>query len=686
MDDFPSPRAPANALIRLTQRDSHLAGGHGACHQGRSDPVGAGDPGGQRPGRQRTRAARIAARRGRCAGRAAGPDPGAGLLADGDLSRRPVPRFRRHPLLVADAGAGRRAAVADGGAGSLPRARRSASACWRASANWSWPTVFPTPYSELLQQQAAGRSAQGLKFLQGRAGTDRGDACGIVVVHPARLQPVRGLCRRGGRARRPWPVDHAQAEQGAATAHQLLTWPITSARSASRRRGMARTLMPACSRWASAVLRCGTTDRPLPSRRPRVARVGHPAGAGNRSDAAFEQIRMTPRALHAAAARAPGIAPRPRRRAGRPSPARAACFGDPPPSVRPRRPVPAVSASPDAGRVPSRACASCWWATRRACAGRLRAQLDAAGHRVVEAADGRQGLSLAIESAAPGDAGRPGGGRTRRHRTDRTLRQFKAGRSIYVMILSDRRRRAKLVRAFEAGADGFLPCRPAARAGGPAARRHARGRPAGGAAAGAGGVAAHLRRTGVPATSSCRRSGMTDMLTGCPTGATPWIASAGMGAMAVRTERPLACMVIDMDNLKQINDAHGHAAGDTVHQTVASAFKGEMRAQDVLARSGGDEFIVICPDTALDAALACAERMRAAVGGAAHCRWRTDGARQRQHRRRDARCEDAGRGCPDPAGRPERLPGQAPPQFGGDGAVERDAVPRRRPQGARLAA
>jgi diguanylate cyclase (GGDEF)-like protein len=81
-------------------------------------------------------------------------------------------------------------------------------------------------------------------------------------------------------------------------------------------------------------------------------------------------------------------------------------------------------------------------------------------------------------------------------------------------------------------------------------------------------------------------------------------------------------MVIDLDNLKQINDAYGHETGDRTLKLVASSLKGEMRAQEVLARSGGDEFIVICPDTALDAALACAERMRAAaaaqpvVGGA----------------------------------------------------------------------
>jgi diguanylate cyclase (GGDEF)-like protein len=119
-----------------------------------------------------------------------------------------------------------------------------------------------------------------------------------------------------------------------------------------------------------------------------------------------------------------------------------------------------------------------------------------------------------------------------------------------------------------------------------------------------------------------QEAGMTDMLTGCPNRRYAMDRINQEWAMAVRTERPLACMVVDLDNLKQINDAHGHEAGDRALKLVASAFKGEMRAQEVLARSGGDEFIVICPDTPLDAALACAERMRAAaaaqpiVGGA----------------------------------------------------------------------
>ncbi|MBI5108621.1 MAG: diguanylate cyclase [Rhodocyclales bacterium] len=252
----------------------------------------------------------------------------------------------------------------------------------------------------------------------------------------------------------------------------------------------------------------------------------------------------------------------------------------------------------------------------------LRAQLIAAGHRLVEADNGRQGLATAIElqpQVVLVDA--------RAAELDgielvRTLRQFKTGRGIYALLLGDQADEDQLVRAFEAGADGYLALPPSPRA-----------------------LAAHLlaglrvaslqeelrhdqeelRRMSAELSASNQKlqeAGMTDMLTGCPNRRYAMDRLNQEWAMAVRTERPLACMVIDLDNLKQINDGHGHDAGDRSLKLVASAFKGEMRAQEVLARSGGDEFIVICPDTSLDAALACAERMRAAaaaqpiVGGA----------------------------------------------------------------------
>ncbi|MFH1873114.1 MAG: diguanylate cyclase [Pseudomonadota bacterium] len=248
--------------------------------------------------------------------------------------------------------------------------------------------------------------------------------------------------------------------------------------------------------------------------------------------------------------------------------------------------------------------------------------LTTAGHQVFEAADGRQGLAMAVElqpqiMLVDAQAAELDG-----LELTRTLRQFKAGRSIYVMVLAARDDDAELVRAFAAGADDFLclPVPPTVlaarlRAGQRVARLQEE-------------LACEqeeIRRISAELSVSNRQLqdvGMTDLLTGCPNRRCAMDRIQQEWAMATRSQRPLACMVIDIDNLKQVNDSHGHVAGDMVLKLVASAFKDEMRAQDVLARSGGDEFLVICPDTTLQAALACAERMRAAaanlpiVGGA----------------------------------------------------------------------
>jgi diguanylate cyclase len=66
--------------------------------------------------------------------------------------------------------------------------------------------------------------------------------------------------------------------------------------------------------------------------------------------------------------------------------------------------------------------------------------------------------------------------------------------------------------------------------------------------------------------------------------------------------RPLALLLADVDGLKQVNDMHGHQAGDQVLRELAARLSKVVRASDLLARWGGDEFVVICPET--DAAAA----------------------------------------------------------------------------------
>ncbi|WP_129672079.1 diguanylate cyclase [Candidatus Chloroploca sp. Khr17] len=79
---------------------------------------------------------------------------------------------------------------------------------------------------------------------------------------------------------------------------------------------------------------------------------------------------------------------------------------------------------------------------------------------------------------------------------------------------------------------------------------------------------------------------------------------------AVRYHRPLALMMFDIDHFKQVNDRFGHPAGDLVLQEVARVTIEQMRSADVIGRYGGEEFIVLLPNTGLDAAMTTAERLR----------------------------------------------------------------------------
>ncbi len=84
-------------------------------------------------------------------------------------------------------------------------------------------------------------------------------------------------------------------------------------------------------------------------------------------------------------------------------------------------------------------------------------------------------------------------------------------------------------------------------------------------------------------------------------------------ALAERHNRRLALMMIDLDNLKRINDRQGHRAGDGALRLVAQQLLRVVRASDVCARVGGDEFAVAMPETDLDRARDVATRLRRAV-------------------------------------------------------------------------
>jgi diguanylate cyclase (GGDEF)-like protein len=76
----------------------------------------------------------------------------------------------------------------------------------------------------------------------------------------------------------------------------------------------------------------------------------------------------------------------------------------------------------------------------------------------------------------------------------------------------------------------------------------------------------------------------------------------------------LSLLLIDVDQFKQFNDRHGHVAGDCALRAVATCMRGALRPSDMLARFGGEEFLVLLPGASLQNARDIAERLRSAVG------------------------------------------------------------------------
>jgi diguanylate cyclase (GGDEF)-like protein len=91
------------------------------------------------------------------------------------------------------------------------------------------------------------------------------------------------------------------------------------------------------------------------------------------------------------------------------------------------------------------------------------------------------------------------------------------------------------------------------------------------------------------------------------------IAANRLFGQALRYGRPASVLMIDCDNLKTINDTHGHDAGNRLIRQVANAVQAELRATDVPARFGGDEFIVLLPETPPKGGADVAERIRNAI-------------------------------------------------------------------------
>lgn len=82
-----------------------------------------------------------------------------------------------------------------------------------------------------------------------------------------------------------------------------------------------------------------------------------------------------------------------------------------------------------------------------------------------------------------------------------------------------------------------------------------------------------------------------------------------------RFQHDLSLIAVDIDHFKAVNDRYGHASGDIVLRSVGMLIKQELRSADFVARIGGEEFVIVLPETDMDGAIILAERIRERIAG-----------------------------------------------------------------------
>jgi diguanylate cyclase (GGDEF)-like protein len=243
----------------------------------------------------------------------------------------------------------------------------------------------------------------------------------------------------------------------------------------------------------------------------------------------------------------------------------------------------------------------------------LRKLLTGAGHTVHVARDGHEGLALALRHQPQlviTDL------MMERHdglQLIRSLRQTEFGRSIYIMVLTILDDDDKLAEAFDCGADDYLtkpvetkPLLARLKAGMRMIREQQTLRQ----------EREELRRLLLElsiANQRAQEDALTDVLTGLYNRRHALERLAQEWAEAERGHRPLSVLALDIDHFKSVNDNHGHDAGDAALRQFADILRNFSRTPDVPCRFGGEEFLLIAPDTPLDGALQLAERIRVAV-------------------------------------------------------------------------
>lgn len=243
-------------------------------------------------------------------------------------------------------------------------------------------------------------------------------------------------------------------------------------------------------------------------------------------------------------------------------------------------------------------------------AGELAQKLNREGDATQFAADGAEAIKLAIREPPCmivydcGDSPSDG------VRFCKTLRSLEFGRSIYLIILTGERNEETLVQAFDAGADDFVVK--------PVPERVLNARLQGGRRIvklqqSVDREQQEVRRYVSELAIANRRLeliAMTDSLTGLPNRRYAFSRLEEEWAVWLRTGRPLSIMIMDLDYFKSVNDTLGHVMGDRVLIHAAKIFRAAVRANDVVCRLGGEEFIVIAANTDAAAARVLSERLR----------------------------------------------------------------------------
>ena len=240
----------------------------------------------------------------------------------------------------------------------------------------------------------------------------------------------------------------------------------------------------------------------------------------------------------------------------------------------------------------------------------LKRLLTTAGHTVYTASNGAEALERALEVSPelvitdwvmPNKDGL---------QFCRELRATKLGKGMYVLLLTSFEDEERLVEAFEAGADDYVnkPFSPRALS----ARLRAAQRVLQ--------LQEELRRdteeihrfaTALTVTNRrLQQAAMTDALTDLPNRRYALDRLEQERAAVERRQSALSCVLIGVDNFKRINEIFGHETGDAVLRGLAQRLRQAARLQDAVARLGGDQILVICPDTNSDDAFKCAERLR----------------------------------------------------------------------------